>query len=96
MSPYLERPLFPLAEALPRMLAKIEAEPSTATGPTEEQWLRQRSTAGLPEEADPLWRSEVRAPGRVCSTGPDRRHAWAAHGPTAPNRPIGRPIGRIA
>jgi hypothetical protein len=43
MSPYLDRPLVPLAEALPQMLAQIEAELSTATGPAEEQWLRQRA-----------------------------------------------------
>jgi hypothetical protein len=43
MSPYLDRPLVPLAEALPPMLAKIEAELLTATGPAEEQWLRQRA-----------------------------------------------------
>ena len=42
-SPYLERPLVPLAEALPQMLAKIEAELSTAAGSAEEQWLRQRA-----------------------------------------------------
>jgi hypothetical protein len=41
-SPYLEQPLRPLAVVLPRMLAKIEAELSTATEPAEEQWLRQR------------------------------------------------------
>jgi len=29
--------------ALPRMLAKIEAELSTAAGPAEEEWLRQRA-----------------------------------------------------
>jgi hypothetical protein len=34
--------LRPLAEALPQMLAKIESELSTATGPADEQWLRQR------------------------------------------------------
>ncbi len=45
MSPYLDRPLVPLAEALPRLLAQIEAELSTAAEPAEEQWLRQR--AGL-------------------------------------------------
>ena len=39
---YLDRPFVPLAVALPRMLAQIEAELSTATGPAEEQWLRQR------------------------------------------------------
>ena len=43
MSPYLDRPLIPLAVALPRLLAQIEAELSTAAGPAEEQWLRQRA-----------------------------------------------------
>jgi len=42
-SPYLERPTVPLAEALPRMLEKIETELATASGPAEEQWLRQRA-----------------------------------------------------
>jgi len=42
-SPYLDRPLVPLAEALPQMLAEIEAELSTAAGPAEAQWLRQRA-----------------------------------------------------
>jgi hypothetical protein len=42
-SPYLDRPTVPPAEALPQTLAKIEAELSTATGPAEEQWLRQRA-----------------------------------------------------
>ena len=42
-SPYLDRPLVPLAVALPRMLEKIETELSTAGGPAEEQWLRQRA-----------------------------------------------------
>jgi hypothetical protein len=42
-SPYLDRPTVPLAEALPQILAKIEAELSTAAGPTGEQWLRQRA-----------------------------------------------------
>ena len=42
-SPYLNRPLVPLAVVLPRMLEKIEAELSTAAGPAEAQWLRQRS-----------------------------------------------------
>jgi hypothetical protein len=40
-SPYLNRPLVPLAVALPRLLAQIEAELSTAAGPAEERWLRQ-------------------------------------------------------
>jgi hypothetical protein len=39
-SPYLDRPLVPLAVALPRMLEQIEAELATATRPAEEQWLR--------------------------------------------------------
>jgi hypothetical protein len=42
-SPYLNRPIVPLAVALPQMLAKIEAELSTAAGPAEHQWLRQRA-----------------------------------------------------
>ena len=42
-SPYLDRPTVPLAEALPRMLEKIETELATATGPAEEWWLRQRA-----------------------------------------------------
>jgi hypothetical protein len=42
-SPYLDRPLIPLAVALPRLLAQIEAELSTATGPAEEQWLSERA-----------------------------------------------------
>ena len=40
-SPYLDRPLRPLIVALPRLLAQIEAELSTAAGPAEERWLRQ-------------------------------------------------------
>jgi hypothetical protein len=43
-SPYLDRPLPPLAVALPRMLEKIEAELATAK-PVERWRLRQR--AGL-------------------------------------------------
>src|SRR5205809_3686848 len=39
----LDRPIHPLAVALPQMLAKIEAELVTASGPAEEQWLRQRA-----------------------------------------------------
>ena len=42
-SPYLEQTLRPLAVALPRMLAHIEAELSTTAGPAEAQWLRQRA-----------------------------------------------------
>ena len=41
-SPYLDRPLFPLAVALPRMLEKIEANLATA-GPGETRRLRQRA-----------------------------------------------------
>ncbi len=42
-SPYLDRPILPLAVALPPLLAKIETELSTAAGSAEEQWLRQRA-----------------------------------------------------
>ena len=41
-SPYLDRPLLPLAVALPRMLAKIETDLATA-GPAETRRLRQRA-----------------------------------------------------
>jgi hypothetical protein len=41
-SPYLDRPLLPLAVALPRMLQDIEAELSTA-GPAEARRLRHRA-----------------------------------------------------
>ena len=41
-SPYLDRPLLPLAVALPRMLQEIEAELATA-GPVEMRRLRQRA-----------------------------------------------------
>jgi hypothetical protein len=41
-SPYLDRPLLPLAVALPRMLEKIAVELPTA-GPAEAQRLRQRA-----------------------------------------------------
>jgi hypothetical protein len=41
-SPYLDRPLLPLAMALPRMLEKIEAELVTA-GPAEKWRIRQRA-----------------------------------------------------
>jgi len=41
-SPYLDRPLLPLAVALPRMLEKIEAELVTA-GAAEKWRLRQRA-----------------------------------------------------
>jgi len=54
-SPYLDRPLLPLAVALPRMLQEIEAELATA-GPAETRRLRRRAelireliaTAGSP------------------------------------------------
>jgi len=48
--PYLDRPLLPLALALPRMLQEIEAEFATA-GPAETRRLRQR--AGLIRELLP-------------------------------------------
>ena len=41
-SPYLDRPLLPLAVALPRMLEKIEADLATA-GSTKTRRLRQRA-----------------------------------------------------
>jgi hypothetical protein len=41
-SPHLDRPLIPFAIALPRMLAKIEANLATA-GPAETRRLRQRA-----------------------------------------------------
>jgi hypothetical protein len=41
-SPYLDRPLLPLAVALPRMLGQIEAALHTA-GPAETRCLRQRA-----------------------------------------------------
>jgi hypothetical protein len=41
-SPYLDRPLLPLAVALPRMLEKIEAELATA-GPAKTRRLRRRA-----------------------------------------------------
>ena len=41
-SPYLDRPLFPLSVALPRMLEKIEADLTTA-GPAETRRLSRRA-----------------------------------------------------
>ena len=41
-SPYLDRPLLPLAVVLPRMLEKIEADLATA-GPAKARRLRQRA-----------------------------------------------------
>jgi hypothetical protein len=41
-SPYLDRPLYPLAVALPRLLEKVGVELTTA-GPAEAQRLRQRA-----------------------------------------------------
>jgi hypothetical protein len=41
-SPYLDRPLLPLAVALPRILEKIEAA-LAAAGPAETRRLRQRA-----------------------------------------------------
>jgi hypothetical protein len=41
-SPYLDRPLFPLTVALPRMLEKIQAELAIA-GPAETRRLCQRA-----------------------------------------------------
>jgi hypothetical protein len=41
-SPYLDRPLLPLAVALPRLLEKVGLELTTA-GPAEARLLRQRA-----------------------------------------------------
>jgi hypothetical protein len=41
-SPYLDRPLLPLAVALPRMLERVGVELATA-GPAKAQRLRQRA-----------------------------------------------------
>jgi hypothetical protein len=41
-SPYLDRPLLPLAIALPRMLDKIEVDLTTA-GPAKARRLRERA-----------------------------------------------------
>jgi hypothetical protein len=49
-SPYLDRPLLPIAVALPRMLQEIEAVLGTA-GPAETRRLRQR--AGRPLSCTP-------------------------------------------
>ena len=56
-SPYLDRPLLPLALALPRMLQEIEAALATA-GPAEARRLRQRAQLILdlltPEGQSPI------------------------------------------
>jgi hypothetical protein len=54
-SPYLDRPLLPLAVALPRMLEKIEADLATA-GPAKTRRLRQRAEL-IRELLAPQWRS---------------------------------------
>ena len=52
-SPYLDRPLVPLAVALPQMLEKIEAELVDKTvGATEKSRLRHR---GVGPTVDPEW-----------------------------------------
>jgi hypothetical protein len=65
-SPYLDRPLLPLAVALPRMLEKIEAELATA-GPAETRRLRQRAQLILdlltPEGQPPILLELDRATG---------------------------------
>jgi hypothetical protein len=66
-SPYLDRPLLPLAVALPRMLQEIEAALATA-GPAETRRLRQRAE---------LIR-ELLAPGRL---GPNRENPPRGHRP---------------
>jgi hypothetical protein len=56
-SPYLDRPLLPLAVALPQMLQEIEAALATA-GPAKAQRLRQRAQLILdlltPRPREPL------------------------------------------
>ena len=56
-SPYLDRPLLPLAVALPRMLEKVGVELPMA-GPAEAQRLRQRAQLILdllaPKEQSPI------------------------------------------
>jgi hypothetical protein len=64
-SPYLDRPLFPLTVALPRMLEKIEASLATA-GPTETRRLRQRAEL-IRELLTPRRRSRIRP---CTQTGP--------------------------
>ena len=55
--PYLDRPLLPLAVALPRMLTEIETALATA-GPVETRRLRQRAQLILdlltPRSTEPL------------------------------------------
>jgi hypothetical protein len=57
-SPYLDRPLLPLAVALPRMLAEIETALAT-TGAIETRRLRQRAELIrellTPRRAEPLY-----------------------------------------
>jgi hypothetical protein len=56
-SPYLDRPLFPLAMALPRMLEKVGVDLTTAE-PAKAQRLRQRAQLILdllaPEGQSPI------------------------------------------
>jgi hypothetical protein len=56
-SPYLDRPLFPLAIVLPRMLEKVAVELTTA-GPVKARRLRQRAQLILdlltPEGQSPI------------------------------------------
>jgi hypothetical protein len=56
-SPYLDRPLLPLAVALPRMLERVGVELTTA-GPAEAPRLRQRAQLILdlltPKEQAPI------------------------------------------
>jgi hypothetical protein len=77
-SPYLDRPILPLAVALPQMLAKTEAELSTATEPAEKQWLRQRAELirGLlaPRQSPGL--AEVLRRDRTLGQGRRRHGPW--------------------
>ena len=56
-SPYLDRPLLPLAVALPRMLEKVAVE-LTMAGPVKARRLRQRAQLILdlltPRSTEPL------------------------------------------
>jgi hypothetical protein len=70
-SPYLDRPLLPLAVALPRMLEKIEADLATA-GAAETRRLHQDpSRCGSPRRPEEFGRQRPgpRCGGLVCRTG---------------------------
>ena len=60
-SPYLDRPLVPLAVALPRMLARVEADLATA-GPQHRSRLRERAELirGVLTSTQRTGRTEIR------------------------------------